>query len=203
MHESITPRLPKKNFQLFRVEYNDPYGINRFSNQLQKLMDTFPSYEEVVCVSIGTDRSTGDALGPLVGTFLEKDLPPSMTVYGTLDAPVHALNLEQTISKIAYTHPRALIMAVDACLGKMKSVGWVQAGLGPIRPGAGVNKKLPEVGQIHITGIVNVAGFMEYFVLQNTRLNLVIKMAQFISASIRQAVQTISLTDRKNRILPQ
>ncbi len=203
MKESLNPRLPNKNFQLFRVEYNDPYGIHRFSDQLQKLMDTFPSYKEVVCVSIGTDRSTGDALGPLVGSSLEKNLPPSMTIYGTLDNPVHALNLEQTILKISHSHPQALVLAVDACLGKMKSVGWIQAGLGPIRPGAGVNKKLPEVGQIHITGIVNVAGFMEYFVLQNTRLNLVMKMAEFISSSIRQAVHTTSLSRQKNRILPQ
>lgn len=203
VQESFTSRLPKNNFKLFRVEYNDPYGKHRFSNQLQKLMATFPSCKEVVCVSIGTDRSTGDALGPLVGSFLEKELPPSMTVYGTLDTPVHALNLEKTILKISHTHPQALILAVDACLGKMKSVGWIQAGLGPIRPGAGVNKKLPEVGQIHITGIVNVAGFMEYFVLQNTRLNLVMKMAELISASIRQAVHMTSLSGRKNQIIPQ
>ena len=55
------------------------------------------------------------------------------------------------------------------------------------KPGAGVNKQLPEVGDIHITGIVNVSGFMEFFVLQNTRLNLVMKMAKTIANGIYQA----------------
>jgi hypothetical protein len=33
-------------------------------------------------------------------------------------------------------------------------------------------------------GIVNVGGFMEYMILQNTRLSLVMKMAEIISAGI-------------------
>ena len=192
MRETMPPRFHVKPPGLFRVEYNDPYAPHQFSSQLQKLMSVFFPFEEVVCVSIGTDRSTGDALGPLVGSLLEKDLPDSLSVYGTLDAPVHALNLKQTLSKIKDAHPHALIIGIDACLGQMKNVGWIQAGPGPVKPGAGVHKKLPEVGQIHITGIVNVAGFMEYFVLQNTRLNLVMKMAELISSSIRRAVCNLS-----------
>ena len=59
--------------------------------------------------------------------------------------------------------------------------------MGPVKPGAGVNKELPAVGDIHITGIVNVSGFMEYFVLQNTRLHLVMKMAKTIANGIHDA----------------
>jgi putative sporulation protein YyaC len=56
----------------------------------------------------------------------------------------------------------------------------IQVGEGPVRPGAGVNKDLPPVGTHHITGIVNVGGFMEYFVLQNTRLSLVMDLTDAI-----------------------
>jgi len=73
-------------------------------------------------------------------------------------------------------------------LGNLHSVGSIQVGMGPLKPGAGVNKNLPEVGEVHITGIVNVAGFMEYFVLQNTRLSIVMKMADIISRSIQSVV---------------
>jgi putative sporulation protein YyaC len=69
----------------------------------------------------------------------------------------------------------------------MKNVGVIQVLDGPVKPGAGVNKELPAVGDIHITGIVNVSGFMEFFVLQNTRLNLVMKMAKTIANGIYQA----------------
>ena len=49
-----------------------------------------------------------------------------------------------------------------------------------------MNKKLPAVGDLHIHGIVNLNGFMEFFVLQNTRLSLVMKMADVIAQSIKR-----------------
>ncbi|KGT39447.1 MAG: spore protease YyaC [Weizmannia coagulans] len=142
---------------------------------------------ELVVVCIGTDRSTGDSLGPLTGTFLEETGLACFNVYGTLDKPVHALNLEENIERIYQKHHDPFIIAVDACLGKMKSVGMIQIGDGPVKPGAGVKKDLPPVGDIHITGIVNISGFMEFTVLQNTRLNLVLKMAKLIAAGISRA----------------
>ncbi|WP_043934275.1 spore protease YyaC [Bacillus sp. EB01] len=138
----------------------------------------------VVIVCIGTDRSTGDSLGPLVGTFLEEQRSLSFYVYGTLDDPIHAVNLEEKLKEIHSRHFHPFIIAVDACLGRFKSVGVLQICNGPVKPGAGVNKDLPEVGDMHITGIVNVSGFMEFFVLQNTRLSLVLKMAKIIANSI-------------------
>jgi putative sporulation protein YyaC len=73
------------------------------------------------------------------------------------------------------------VLAIDASLGKLTDIGSISASLGPLRPGAGVNKQLPSLGHYHLTGTVNVGGFMEFFVLQNTRLNVVMKMATCIS----------------------
>lgn len=53
----------------------------------------------IILVCIGTDRSTGDALGPLVGTKLEQVGITNFQVFGTLDEPVHALNLEEKNSE--------------------------------------------------------------------------------------------------------
>jgi len=58
-------------------------------------------------------------------------------------------------------------------------------GEGPIKPGSGVNKNLVPVGDMHITGIVNFGGFMDFLVLQNTRLCIVMKMADLVSMGIR------------------
>ena len=141
----------------------------------------------IVFVCIGTDRSTGDSLGPLVGSILEEKELPSFYVYGTLDEPIHAVNLADKLLEINTIHANPYIIGIDACLGRIKNVGVIQVGNGPVKPGAGVNKDLPAVGDIHITGIVNVSGFMEFFVLQNTRLNLVMKMAKTIASGIVQA----------------
>ncbi|WP_442597256.1 spore protease YyaC [Neobacillus sp. D3-1R] len=155
----------------------------------KELMNMFPPHtiRPIVFVCIGTDRSTGDSLGPLVGTLLEEKGPSPFHVYGTLDEPIHAVNLEDKLKEIKQQHFYPFIIGIDACLGKLKSVGSIQLADGPVKPGAGVNKELPAVGDIHLTGIVNVSGFMEFFVLQNTRLNLVLKMAKTISEGIYQA----------------
>lgn len=138
---------------------------------------------DIVVLCIGTDRSTGDSLGPLTGTKL-KTLNLFPHIYGTLDDPVHATNLETMLKSINTTVPRPFVLAVDACLGKLENVGCVTLGHGSVKPGAAVNKDLPAVGNAYITGIVNVGGFMEHMVLQSTRLNLVMKMADTIAHGI-------------------
>jgi putative sporulation protein YyaC len=135
---------------------------------------------QIVVLCIGTDRSTGDCLGPLTGTKL-KTLNLFPHIYGTLDEPVHATNLEAQLKIINTDYSQPYIIAVDACLGKLENVGCVTIGHGSVKPGAAVNKDLPAVGNAYITGIVNVGGFMEHLVLQSTRLNLVMKMADTIA----------------------
>ncbi len=164
----------------FKVNHEDLHASTKLAKHVLSLMPTVSS-RPIVIVCIGTDRSTGDSLGPLIGTFLEEKGISPIHVYGTLANPVHAVNLADKLKEIQDTHFNPFIIGIDACLGRMKSVGHIQVGTGPVKPGAGVNKDLPEVGDIHITGIVNVSGFMEFFVLQNTRLNLVLNMAKTIA----------------------
>ncbi|MDZ5782522.1 spore protease YyaC [Marinococcus luteus] len=148
--------------------------------------------EDIVLVCIGTDRSTGDSLGPLTGSkLLEKQLE-NFYIYGTLQYPVHAVNLEETLSIIAAEHPHAFIIAVDACLGYLQNVGKVTLNEGGVTPGAAMKKQLPMVGDMHINGIVNVSGMMEYFVLQNTRLYTIDTMASLIADSFLLADRSIS-----------
>ncbi len=145
-----------------------------------------------ILLCIGTDRSTGDCLGPLVGSKLSAIEQDYFDVYGTLDKPVHASNLEQRLEEIRKTYENPFIIAIDACLGNQENVGCINIGNGSLQPGAGVNKNLPPVGEIHITGVVNIGGFMEYLVLQNTRLNLVMSMADLIVQGIMQAINHCS-----------
>jgi putative sporulation protein YyaC len=136
--------------------------------------------KDIILLCIGTDRSTGDSLGPLTGTKFRilNDYPH---IFGTLDDPVHATNLPGTIEQIQQQFASPFIVAIDACLGRMENIGCVTIGRGSLKPGAAVNKDLPPVGDIYMTGIVNVGGFMEHLVLQSTRLNLVMRMADTIA----------------------
>ncbi|UOF91743.1 spore protease YyaC [Fodinisporobacter ferrooxydans] len=193
MFRSIRNRLPQIPY---KIDHADSLAIPTVRDLLYETLQRGKSeQQDLVIVCIGTDRSTGDSLGPLVGTFLKRSLHHSVIhqnqnvyVYGTLDQPVHAVNLQETIAAIQKNHNRPFILAIDACLGKLANVGTIQLAHGPLKPGAGVNKELPEIGDMHITGIVNVGGFMEYFVLQNTRLHLVMSMAECISNIIKETM---------------
>lgn len=167
-----------------KIPHDEPYSTTKIADHLSRYLEPVPAYQDIVIVCIGTDRSTGDALGPLVGSRLKKYNFTDIHLFGTLDEPVHAMNLDETIRLIHSTYPDPFVIGIDACLGQSSSVGSVQIGNGPLKPGAGVKKDLPPVGKIHITGVVNVGGFMEYFVLQNTRLSLVFQMAEVIARAI-------------------
>lgn len=146
-----------------------------------------PQEKSIMVMCIGTDRSTGDSLGPLVGDMLSKWKLPNVHVYGTLDNPVHARNLEETLGKAAFQAPYSFNIAIDASLGVLDHVGCISVGMGPIKPGAGLKKDLPAVGDMHVTGIVNTGGFMDFLVLQSTRLSLVMRMADVIARGMHMA----------------
>lgn len=171
-----------------KVSHTENNIIEILSERLFSIIGQIPSHQPLIIVCVGTDRSTGDSLGPLVGSQLQKYNIEGLHLYGTLDSPVHAMNLKDTLASIQSQYHNPYIIAVDACLGQLTSVGCIQIGSGPVKPGAGVNKDLPPVGDMHITGIVNVGGFMEYFVLQNTRLSLVMSMSDVIAKSFQVAL---------------
>lgn len=175
----------------FKVEYRSENADDHLAQHLAQRFRLKPFDSDMVIVCIGTDRSTGDALGPLVGSKLQTHASRHLQVYGTLDDPVHAMNLHEKMDMIQLTHPQSTIIAIDACLGQFSNVGNINVSNGPLKPGAGVKKDLPSVGNFHITGIVNVGGFMEYFVLQNTRLAVVMKMAEIIASGIYKASSTV------------
>ena len=133
---------------------------------------------------IGTDRSTGDSLGPLIGYKLKERRMRNAKVLGTLEKPVHAMNLGEYLKLVKQKYPDYLIVAVDASVGNAEHVGYITLGKGPLKPGLGVSKELKEVGDLFITGIVGSCGSQDPLMLQSIRLSVVMRLADCISESI-------------------
>jgi len=142
----------------------------------------------IVVLCIGTDRSTGDSLGPLVGNKLKFLVRNKIHIYGSLECPVHAKNLCETIDEINYSFINPYIIAIDACLGSLQNVGKIIIEEKPLSPGAAMNKDLPKVGDLSITGVVNISGAFEFMVLQNTRLYTVMMLADAISKGLYHSI---------------
>lgn len=140
--------------------------------------------KKLVFLCIGTDRSTGDSLGPLIGYKLKQEQKRGTLVFGTLERPVHAMNLEHYVQVLKNGYPDALVVAVDASVGDENHVGYVTLGRGALKPGLGVSKELRSVGDLFITGIVAGCGSFEPMMLQSIRLSLVMRLADCISDGI-------------------
>lgn len=183
-----------------------PYSIHHESkNSIWHLSTLFLEHipfhhERLIFCCIGSDRCTGDTLGPLTGSFLNKSISFPYEIVGTLENPLHALNLDTTLQQLNHHTTKPFIIAIDACLGKESTVGHIAVQDGPILPGKAVKKELPPIGDISVKGIVNVGGFMEMLVLQNTRLHISYAMAEklaraFILASHRYLLKRIEEGD--------
>ena len=147
--------------------------------------------KKIVFVCIGTDRATGDCLGPLVGTFLNDK---NYIVYGTLENPIHAKNLEKRMKEIEEIHSNDIIIAIDASLGKEEDISKVYISDEPVHPRSAIDNSFKGVGDMSITGIVNFSGFLPHTILQNTRFNVVYDMAKEIVKEINYTFRSLKIT---------
>ena len=156
------------------------------ATQLLGLSLTMFLYEysrKPVFLCIGSDKIPGDALGPLTGSLLQekkKEFP----VFGTLEQPVHALNLSDVISDIYRYFPGNPIVAIDASLGIRDHIRYLSIGRGSLKPGAGVHKDLQAVGDIALTGIVAKAGPFAGLALKTASTAMICTMTEIITEGI-------------------
>lgn len=163
------------------------FETEQFALHLNRLICeemTATGKDGVMFLCIGTDRSTGDSLGPLIGHKLRGRRLAGAAVIGTLDKPVHAMNLDLYARYIKLHYPDYVVVAIDASVGSPDHVGYATLGRGALQPGLGVSKNLEAVGDISITGIVGGAGSRDPVMLQSVRLSIVMKMADCICEGI-------------------
>lgn len=167
--------------------------------------------KELVFVCIGTDRCIGDVVGPMVGTKLEA-LNKDLNVYGTLHFPVHALNIDNRLAEMYSNHPNAFIIGIDACLGDEEDIGMIRLRNVPIRPGKGVGKDLPGVGDMSLVSIVDSSDNSEFFFSRSIRLSFIMDIVDKIIENINdllikieeEALQDVAATvleDNEVRIM--
>jgi len=159
------------------VHYKNSFAALKIGHYLSSQLN---SSSAIVC--IGTDKCIIDSLGPLTGTLLSK-AGLDIDIYGTLEKPVHALNINEYL-KIIKKKKYDKVFAVDACLSSKKNQGIIEVRDGPITPGKGIGKMLPEIGDISIIGIVDSSDKNFHDLVQDTRLCFIYEMAEIISEGI-------------------
>jgi putative sporulation protein YyaC len=167
----------KSNYK--NKDYND------IINNLKTYIDS-----NTIIVNIGTDRCIYDSIAPLIGTFL-KESNFILPIYGTIENPIHANNLEENIQKIKEKHSLSKIIAIDAAAGNIDDIGNITLKDKPISPGAGLGKKLTEIGDISLC-ITTVDVNNVHWGLDNTRLSLIYKLATEVKNILLHSIEKLN-----------
>jgi putative sporulation protein YyaC len=161
------------------VHYQDPAASSVVSAALIEQFRAEGKSDKYLPVffMVGATSSTGDSLGPFIGWFLNRKGFTGEYV-GDLNEPVHATNIKEKLNE---AWQRAMkrnkfpyLIAVDAAVGRP---GRVTVNRGPLKPGAGMGKTLPQVGSIHIMGGTAHFPFMIWF----AGLDQTVAMAEVIA----------------------
>lgn len=103
--------------------------------------------DEIIIINIGTDRLIGDMFAPMLGSLMElKEI--DIKYYGTLEDPIHAINMHSKLDEIYNLHNNPFIIGIDSCIGANINTFIVRDE--PISPGEAVQNDLPKVGDVSI-----------------------------------------------------
>lgn len=164
------------------IDIEDGDGIDVLACHLEKVCN-FKGKVDIVC--IGTDKVIPDCLGPIVGTMLsDMNLPEGINITGTLEEPIHALNLADRVGEEIDSD--SFIIAVDATRGA--KMGQIQIMNKPIYPGRGVHKNLSYIGNVSIIGTTWENGEGTDIHKHKIRLGEVYRMSKVIAASLQKAM---------------
>ena len=171
---------------------NKQYSFSTFSEHaadgiFQSLIECNPKRKRPIFICVGSDLVLGDSLGPLVGTMLRKRNVRSY-VYGTLNYPITAKEVEYASTYLKQMHPNSISIAIDAAVGNPSDVGLIRVLDKGLKPGLGVDKNLGIIGDLSIIAVVAAKSLQNHNLFNLTHLNLVYKMAEKIVDGIEKYI---------------
>jgi putative sporulation protein YyaC len=150
--------------------------------------------DRLTFLCIGTDRSSGDTLGPLTGTLLQEQ--GYSRVIGTLEAPCDSDTWMKCMAELECLADGGPVLAIDACLGHVHSVGLFQIAAGPLEPGRSLKRGLPPVGDYSIAAVVDTVRDNPVRVLETSPFSRVWAMSRRIVSEVSRVFPAAS-TDHK------
>ena len=162
------------------------YADNNHSYKViaRKLYDICPINRSLIFVFVGTDANIGDSLGPICGQITDFSNRDCL-FYGDLTNTITAKDVPYLVDFLKKTHPSSFIITVDAALGAQDDIGVIKVCKNGIKPGLGVNKDLPAVGDASIIAVVGEKR-LNYGLTGVLRLGAVFKIAKTISDGISE-----------------
>ena len=179
---------------MITIIYMNKFSINCLNKyakeEILSALTSIFGKEPPVIVCVGTDAVIGDGLGPLVGSMLKEKLCGKAYVFGCMDAPITAFDIESTVNLIKNAYPYSKVLAIDAALGKRAEIGTVKIVDEPLKPGLGVNKRLINVGNASMVGVV--AEKSGENPLLSVRMARIYRLAEEMSSAIACFIKSVT-----------
>lgn len=144
--------------------------------------------KDILFLCIGNSKISGDSLGPIIGSFLQKykynmkkyDNDIEIDILGTIQEPIGYKKIDLAIENIKLRRQFSNIIIIDSALGDEKNIGKILINTSNLYAGEGVNKGKKLNGDIIIKGIVGKNHHNKeknIIELKNIENNVVEKMA--------------------------
>lgn len=184
---------------------NTKKQTKQFEYTLQKKFRQlyFPHYHtELIFLCVGTDKIIGDAIGPIVGTKLEKGLQQNDTsdrgkninIYGKIGNTLNFKNAYGLLSYMKKQYKNPFIITIDAALSENGKVGEIVVNEGKIELGNSLGRCIEWDSHINIKGVVgNYSNNPKENIetLKNVQVHSAMTMSQNIYQGIQKIICTI------------
>ncbi|MDN3015402.1 spore protease YyaC [Paenibacillus sp. BSR1-1] len=168
------------------IPYNHKLAPLFIRNTLHSLIPV--GTKHIYVVGIGSNRISGDSLGPFVGTLLSNLFPGHLTVLGNLQSPMDAKTLIPALTRLSLPE-NSFVVAIDSVLGSVGIVNSIVVREGALLPGEGLGIPLPPIGDCSVMGVVLENDPSMESSLFITNLHLIYTMAVNIAKGISLAVR--------------
>ena len=144
--------------------------------------------KETVVLCVGSDKVSGDCLGPTVGSLLIEKYNVNAFVYGCIGRTVNSLNIAEYKDFLREKHPNAFIIAVDACLGSKNDVGKIKINDKGVAAGLAVGRKTGRIGDIGVLGIVSEISKDNLSALLSSPYSMVYELAEKVAGKVASLI---------------
>lgn len=135
----------------------------------------------ILFLCIGSEKISGDSLGPMVGTLLKEKHKVPYPVIGTEEHPVNGVNIGRYKEHIKKYFPTHKIVAIDAALGEKTDLFQVRFREGGVKAGGAIGANNTLIGDIGVLGVVGEKGGNAMQTLLDASFPSVLNLAEKIA----------------------
>lgn len=142
--------------------------------------------KELIFLCIGTNRVIGDSFGPMVGTKLKKlSKNRNINILGSMKEPMCRKNINRRLKEIKNYQKEKCIIAIDSAISdREENIGQIFISNNSMILGSGINRKILEIGDISIKGVV----CQSFKVLERVPENIIHELSNIVAKGIYEVV---------------